>query len=128
MKKFLLGLMVVGSTMSLVACGYAEGVDSQFGDKAMDIFAEIDDDTMTNEVSDTDDVQNFDLLGIEADHKREVDFVKGVDGMLKLQDKVVSGDHAALKEYLTARKAALKAIGVEDDGYTVPEFSFYEED
>jgi hypothetical protein len=128
MKKWFLGIIMSMVVLSLVACGFAEGVDSQFGNKAVDIFEEIDDDTMTMELSDQDDVANFDLLGVEADHKREVGFVNGMEGMLKLQSKVVEGDREALKEYLTARKSALKSLGVSDDGYTVPEFSFYEED
>jgi hypothetical protein len=134
MKKFINMFVVFGLAMVLLAgCGYADGIDKQFGDKAVNIFAEIDDDTMESsgpvvELSDADDVANFDLLGVEADTKQEVKVVNGIEGMLKLQDKVKQGDRAALKEYLLARKSALNALGVDDNGMTVSQFAFYEEE
>jgi hypothetical protein len=133
MKKFLLGLMMSLVALSLIACEgpYAEGVDSQFGSKAVASFEEIDDDTMEvgdKELSDADDLGNFDLLSVEADHERETAFVGHMEKMIALQGKVQQGDKAALKEYLKERKAALNALGIEDDGYTVPQFGFYEED
>jgi hypothetical protein len=129
MKKLVAGIMGIGLVVGLVGCSnYSDGVDTSFGDKAVAIFAEIDDDTMTMELSDGDDIQNFDLLGVEADSEREVKFVNGLEGMVKLQDKVVSGDRSALKEYLLARKSALNALGVKDNGMTVAEFTFYEEE
>jgi hypothetical protein len=130
MKKKLMSILVaLGLVVFLTGC-YADGVDTQFGDKAVSIFTEIDDDTMEAgpELSDSDDVANFDLLAVEADTEQEVKVVNGMEGMLKLQDKVKSGDRNALKEYLLARKSALNALGVSDDGFTVPEFQFYEED
>ncbi|QIW88667.1 hypothetical protein P59_069 [Bacillus phage P59] len=131
MKKWFLGFMMSVMVLSLVACGFAEGVDSQFGNKAVEVFAEIDDDTMEvgdKELSDADDLANLDLLGAEADHKREEAFVKHVEEMVGLQEQVHNGDKESLKKYLSARKAALNSLGVSDDGMTVSEFGFYEED
>jgi hypothetical protein len=133
MKRFLLGLMMSLVVLSLIACGqqYAEGVDSQFGSKAVASFEEIDDDTMEvgdKELSDADDLGNFDMLSVEADHDREEAFVGHMEKMIALQGKVQNGDKTALKDYLRERKAALNALGIKDDGYTVPQFSFYEED
>jgi hypothetical protein len=133
MKKFLFGLMVSLIALSLAACAaeYAEGVDSQFGSKAISSFEEIDDDTMEvgfKELSDADDIGNFDLLSVEADHERELAFVDHMEQMIALQGKVQDGDKEALKAYLKERKAALNALGIKDDGYTVPQFGFYEED
>jgi hypothetical protein len=131
MKKFINMFVVFGLAMVILAgCGYADGVDKQFGDKAVAIFTEIDDDTMEQgpELSDGDDVANFDLLGVEADTEQEVKVVNGIEGMLKLQDKVKAGDRAALKEYMLARKSAINALGIKDDGYIVPQFAFYEEE
>lgn len=127
-KKFMLGAMGLALSLGLVACDFADGVDHEFGVKAEQIFAEIDDDTMEMELSDRDDVANFDLLTVEADSEREVSFVEGMEGMLKLQDKVINGDREALKEYIKARKAAFNALGLEVDGYhTAPDFQFIEE-
>ncbi|MFX3623211.1 MAG: hypothetical protein ACE3JP_03970 [Ectobacillus sp.] len=126
MKKLVAGIL--GVSLVLAGCGYADGVDTQFGDKAVSIFAEIDDDTMALELSDRNDISNFELLGVEADTKQEVKFMNGLEGMVKLQDKVVNGDREALKEYMFARKSALNALGVKDNGAVVPQFSFYEEE
>jgi hypothetical protein len=130
MKKLPLSLVLAGVVFGLVACDFADGVSHEFGVKAETIFEEIDDDTMTKELSDADDVGNFDLLGVEADSEREVAFVNGLEGMLKLQDKVVAGDREALKEYLKARKSALNALGLgeNDEYHSVPQFQFYEEE
>ena len=132
MKKFLISFVAVIGIMALTGCEFAEGVSDEFGRKAVDIFVEIDDDTMTNELSDRDDVSNFDLLTVEANHKREVAAVKSIEGMLKLQDKVVKGDRDALKEYLQARKGFFKAMGLDDESHRIehdiPEFQFYEEE
>lgn len=132
MKKVLAGFVAMLGLMALVGCEFAEGIGDEFGNKAVDIFVEIDDDTMTNELSDRDDAANFDLLTIEANTSREVDAIKGIEGMLKLQDKVVKGDREALKEYLKARKGFFAAMGLEDESHreahSIPEFQFYEED
>lgn len=128
MKKLVIGFVLM---FALVGCEYAEGIESDFGMKADDIFVEIDDDTMTNELSDRDDVANFDLLTIEADSKREVAAVKSIEGMLKLQDKVVDGDREALKEYLKAREGFISAMYPEEGheyDHGIEQFQFYEEE
>lgn len=132
MKKLLIGFVAMIGLVALTGCEFAEGIDDEFGRKAVDIFIEIDDDTMTNELSDRDDVSNFDLLTVEANNKREVDAVKSLEGMLKLQDKVVGSDRESLKEYLNARKGFLSAMGLEEvshqSEHNIPEFQFYEEE
>lgn len=132
MKKLLLagvaGLVIV----ALAGCKFADGVDREFGDKAVAIFVEIDDDTMAGELSDKDDIANFDLLTVEASTEREVNAVQAVEGIVKLQDKVINGDREALKEYLKARQGFLNALGIasEDERsyHGVPDFAFYEEE
>ncbi len=130
MKKFLL----VGALASafLVGCEYAEEVDNNFGNKAVGIFKEIDDDTMTNELSDRDDIANFDLLTVEANSEPELDAVKAMDKMLKLQEQVVKGDRLALQNYLRERNNFFDAMGLEERSHQIehdiPEFEFYEDD
>lgn len=133
MKKLYVGSMVALLMASLVACDFAEGVDHEFGLKGEAIFIEIDEDTMEKELSDGDDVGNFDLLTVEAKSKREVAFVNAMEGMLKLQDKVVAGEREALKEYLKARNSAIESLGMTSDQNTIsdhvaPQFLFTEED
>jgi hypothetical protein len=133
MKKLMTTLSLMLFGVVLVGCEFADGVDDDFGNKAVSIFVEIDDDTMTMEMSDADDVSNFDLLTVEADTKREVNAVKALEGMLKLQDKVIKRDREALKEYMTARQAFLKAVldNTEQQHryeHDIPDFEFYEED
>jgi hypothetical protein len=127
-KKLATAVLGMGLVIGLVGCDFADGIDHDFGLKAESIFLEIDDDTMEMERSDGDDVANFDLLTVEAETKREVAFVEALEGMLKLQSKVVEGDRDSLKEYLKARNAAIKALGLTKSGYHMaPEFQFTEE-
>jgi len=126
MKKTLLGsigLLMVG----LVGCDFAKGVDHDFGVDAELIFIEIDDDTMEMELSDEDDLANFNLLSYEAESKREIAFISEMEKMVELQEKVIDGDSEALEEYLKARESALKAIGMGDDlegWHSAPAFEF----
>jgi len=133
MKKLMTTLSLMLFGVVLVGCEFSEGIDDEFGNKAVNIFIEIDDDTMTQELSDADDVANFDLLTVEADTEREVNAVEAIEGMLKLQDKVVKGDREALKEYMRARNGFIVAtLGDTSEGHRyehdIPDFQFYEED
>lgn len=131
MKKTLLTTFLAGS-LALAACSadLPEGVDQEFYSKAMDAFEEIHDDTMTLELSDEDDVANFQLLKAMADSKREIDFAHAMEATLKLQPKAIEHDGEALAEYLEARQSAMRAMEFEDTGAlsSVSPFQFYEED
>jgi hypothetical protein len=127
MRTVLLGAIGLLLTICLVGCDFVKGVDHDFGVEAEAVFIEIDDDTMEMELSDTDDVGEFNLLSYEAESEREMAFINEMEKMLNLQEKVVDGDIEALKEYLTARESALEAIGLGDDyegWHSVPAFEF----
>jgi hypothetical protein len=126
LKLTVLFTLLLVMMLSLVACSLPEGVDQRFYDRAIATFEEIDDDTMEMEVSDVDDVRNYQLVLSSANSKREVEVVEALEGMVKLQRKVVEGDNKALREYMKARDSFLNALEL-SDGYDVPEFSFTEE-
>ncbi|MDS7057091.1 hypothetical protein NXG04_07315 [Klebsiella pneumoniae] len=131
-KKGLLSLMLVGVMTTMVACAEVpQGVDQKFHDRAYAIFQEIDEDTMELENSDRDDVANFQLLQTTANTKREQDFVKGMEGMLKLQEKVINQDGNALAEYMRARDLAMDSMNLDDEGdmdsFNVDQFQFTED-
>lgn len=131
-KKGLLGIMLAGVMMTMVACAeIPDGVDEKFHNRASTIFVEVDEDTMELENSDRDDVANFQLLQSTANTKREQDFVKGIEGMLKLQEKVINQDGNALAEYLKARDLAMDAMNMDDEGdmdsFQVNQFEFTED-
>lgn len=133
MKKLGIGLVAAFALVALTGCKFADNVDKEFGNKAVAIFNEIDDDTMAMELSDQDDVANFELLTVEADTQREVNAIEALEAMVKLQDKVIQRDRESLKEYMKARQAFL--IATLDDTseghryeHDIPDFQFYEED
>lgn len=131
-KKGLLAILLAGVMTTMVACAeIPDGVDQKFHNRASSVFTEIDDDTMELENSDRDDVANFQLLQTTANTKREKDFVKGIEGMIKLQQKVITQDGNALAEYMQARDLAMDAMNLSDEGgmdsFQVNPFEFTED-
>jgi len=131
-KKGLLALLLAGVMTTMVACAeIPDGVDQKFHNRASAVFTEIDDDTMELENSDRDDVANFQLLQTTANTKREKDFVKGIEGMIKLQEKVINQDGNALAEYMKARDLAMDSMNLSDEGgmdsFQVNPFEFTED-
>ncbi|UGO51033.1 hypothetical protein PQE70_gp180 [Bacillus phage vB_BanS_Nate] len=131
-KKGLLGLVLAGVMVTMVGCAeIPQGVDQKFHDKAFTMFKEIDEDTMELELSDRDDVANFQVLQATANNDLEKAFVKGMDDMLKLQERVVNQDGNALAEYMKARELAMESMNLDDDGdsesFPVDQFGFSED-
>lgn len=131
-KKGLLAILLAGVMTTMVACAeIPDGVDQKFHNRASSVFTEIDDDTMELENSDRDDIANFQLLQTTANTKREKDFVKGIEGMIKLQQKVITQDGNALAEYMQARDLAMDAMNLSDEGgmdsFQVNPFEFTED-
>jgi hypothetical protein len=132
MKKLLSILLPLTLVVALTGCGVPDGVSEEFHNRATSAFVEIDDDTMEMELSDVDDVKNFQLLIAQADTARETDFAESLEAMLKLQPKVVDQaefDGESVAEYMNARKSAMKAMDLSETGgvNTVPVFNFTED-
>lgn len=131
-KKGLLALLLAGVMTTMVACAEVpQGVDDKFHTKAYEMFAEIDDDTMEMELSDRDDIANFQILQATANNDLERAFVKGMEDMIKLQERVVKQDGTALTEYMKARELAMESMNLDDDGdadsFPVEQFGFSED-
>jgi hypothetical protein len=139
MKKLVGLFLLVTAVLTLTACAkIPEGVDQKFHNKATSIFTELDDDTMEMELSDGDDLANYQLIAATATSEREVAFAESLGAMLKLQDKVIGNvaagiapDGKSLQEYMKARHAAMEAMNFGDvgdmDDFEVPTFEFTEE-
>lgn len=131
-KKGLLSLMLVGVMTTMVACAEVpQGVDEKFHSKAYEMFMEIDEDTMEMELSDRDDVANFQVLQATANNDLEKTFAKGMEDMLKLQERVINQDGNAMNEYMKARELAMESMNFDDDGdgdsFPVDQFGFSED-
>lgn len=102
---------------TMVACAEVpQGVDEKFHSKAYEMFMEIDEDTMEMELSDRDDVANFQVLQATANNDLEKTFAKGMEDMLKLQERVINQDGNAMNEYMKARELAMESMNFDDDG------------
>jgi hypothetical protein len=135
MKKLMLAMLLGVVLVSLTACAeLPDGVDQQFHTKAVEVFIEVDDDTMELdwEGTDADDQANVDLVSANADSEREIAFSEALDKMVELQAKVIDGDKEAVREYLKERATAMDALYLGDDGnmeeFQVPAFNFGEEE
>ncbi|AZU98893.1 hypothetical protein pW2_55 [Bacillus phage pW2] len=131
-KKGLLAILLAGVMTTMVACAEVpQGVDEKFHSKAYEMFMEIDEDTMEMELSDRDDVANFQVLQATANNDLERAFVKGMEDMLKLQERVVTQDGSAMTEYMKARELAMESMNFDDDGggdsFPVDQFGFSED-
>lgn len=132
MKKTLLSVLLASAVLTMVGCAeIPEGVDAKFFESGYNTFVEIDDDTMELENSDRDDLANIQLIQVNANTKREADFLNGLEGMAKLQEKVINHDVDALSEYMKARKLAMDALNLGDEGdsdkFSVNPFQFTED-
>jgi hypothetical protein len=134
MKKFLMTLVLGLSVLALTACAEVpEGVDQNFHTQAMEIFIEIDDDTMEMdyEGADADDIAKVNTISALANNERETQFSESLDKMVELQPAVIKGDRDALKEYLMARENAMYLMNFGDtnnsEQFYVPAFKFGEE-
>jgi hypothetical protein len=135
MKKLLMGLVLAGAVFTLTACAeIPDGVDPSFHSQAMEIFVEVDDDTMELdwEGTDADDQANVNMVVATAMSEREMDFANALENMVALQPKVVDGDQNALRDYLAERTKAMRALNLGDNGemekFSVPAFQFGEEE
>ncbi|UGO50763.1 hypothetical protein PQE68_gp172 [Bacillus phage vB_BanS_Sophrita] len=131
-KKGLLVLLLAGVMTTMVACAEVpQGVDEKFHSKSYEMFMEIDEDTMEMELSDRDDVANFQVLQATANNDLERAFVKGMEDMLKLQERVINQDGNAMTEYMKARELAMESMNFDDDGdgdsFPVDQFGFSED-
>lgn len=130
-----MGLVLAGAVFTLTACAEVpEGVDQDFHTHAMEVFVEVDDDTMELDLegTDADDQANVNMVVATAMSDREMDFAEALENMVALQPKVVDGDKDALKNYLAERTKAMRALNLSDRGegdkFSVPAFQFGEEE
>jgi hypothetical protein len=135
MKKLLMAMLMAVTVMALTACAeIPEDVDPDFHTQAMEIFIEVDDDTMELdwEGTDADDQANVNMVVATAMSEREVDFANALENMVALQPKVVDGEKEALKQYLAERTKAMRALNLGDrnetEKFNVPSFQFGEEE
>jgi hypothetical protein len=135
MKKLLMAMLMAVTVLTLTACAeIPDGVNQEFHSHAMEIFIEVDDDTMELdwEGTDADDQANVNMVVATAMSEREMDFANALENMVALQPKVVDGDKEALKQYLAERTKAMRALNLGDRGetekFSVPSFQFGEEE
>ena len=123
MKKTVQVMLMTFLLLLITAC-VPEGMDSDFYYDAIEIFDELDDDTMEGEKPDRDDIMNYKLFlenyNLKSQAEKEV--VKNLDIMFKENEKIVEDYDAPLNNYLKARKNVLNALE-----RSVPEFKFIED-
>jgi hypothetical protein len=134
MKKLLMATVLGLAVLTLTACAEVpEGVDQNFHTQAMEIFTEVDDDTMEMdwEGADADDIAKVNTMSALANSEREIVFSESLDKMVELQPAVVDGDREALKQYLQHRATAMDTMNLDDTGngekFQVSAFQFGEE-
>lgn len=134
MKKLLMAMMMAVTVMALTACAeIPNDVDQNFHSNALEIFNEVDDDTMEMdwEGADADDIAKINTISVSANTDREKTFSQALDKMVELQPDVVEGNREALKSYLSHRQKAMDAMNLSDTGegesFAVTPFQFGEE-
>lgn len=124
MKKLMMLVMAMVMGLTLVACSNApDGMREEFHKSAVEVFAEIDDDTMELEKPDLDDVANYQAVVADAESDRELEVAKNLEIIVTYNPDIIkpNANQADFAPYITARKNLAKLLDIE-----VPQFKIVE--
>lgn len=119
-----LAVLMISLVVLLTACGIPDGINKNFYYNAKAVFDEIDDDTMEMELSDKDDILNFELLDGVAVSDKEQKVAASIKIIVELQPKMIKGDKSTFKKYFQARETYYRIMEI--DAMNKRQFQFTE--